>query len=61
MISVNDFDENDDVILPDTYWGELVYIFYILKDIIKNPNDRNLKLKTLFRQIKIHKRWMQVK
>ena len=57
----NDFDENDDVILPDTYWGEIVYIYYILKDIIKNPDDRKRKFDNLLRQIRIHIRWMKVR
>lgn len=61
MISIDDFDEKDDVILPDTYWGELVYIFYILKDIIRNPNDRKLKFQKLLRQIRIQRRWLKVK
>lgn len=61
MISIDDFDENDDVILPDTYWGEIVYIFYILKDIIKNPDGRKRKFDNLLKQIRIHKRWMRVK
>ncbi|MBO6087078.1 hypothetical protein J6P92_01875 [bacterium] len=61
MINIDDFDENDDVILPDTYWSELVYIFYILRDIIENPDDRKLKFQKLLSQIKIHKHWMQVK
>ena len=60
-MNIDDFDENDDVILPDTYWGEIVYIFFILKDIIKNPDDRKIKLENLLRQIRIHKRWMRVK
>lgn len=56
-----DFDEEDDVILPDTYFGELIYIFYILRDIIQNSDNRKLKFDYLLRQIRIHKRWMQVK
>ena len=59
--SLDDFDEEDDIILPDTYWGEFVYIFFILKDIFMNSNDRKIKLKNLIRQINIHKRWMKVK
>mgnify|MGYP007070188192 CR=1 FL=1 len=54
------FDENDDVILPDTYWGEFLYIIFIALDIIKGP-DRKTKFKHLQRQICIHKRWMKVK
>ena len=60
-MNIDDFDENDDVILPDTYWGKIVYIFFILKDIIKNPDGRKIKLENLLRQIRIHKRWMRVK
>ena len=54
------FDEEEDIILPDTYWGELIYIFYILKDIQKGPN-RKTKFNHLIRQIYFHKRWMKVK
>ena len=27
-----EFDEEDDIVLPDTFWGELVYIKFILID-----------------------------
>ena len=55
------FDEEDDVILPDTHFGEIVYIYYILKDIIINKTDRKKKFQNLIRQIRIYKRWVQVK
>lgn len=57
--TLDDFDEDDDVILPDTYWGELVYIFYILRYMYK-AKDKKLEFSKLLRQIRLHKRWMQV-
>ena len=55
------FDENDDVVLPDTLWGELIYIFYVLKDIISDKTNREAKSQNLIKQIKIHVRWMKVR
>lgn len=57
--SLDDFDEDDDVILPDTYWGELVYIFYILRYMYR-AKDKKEEFQKLLRQIKIHRRWMQI-
>lgn len=57
--TLDDFDEDDDVILLDTYWGELVYIFYILRYMYK-AKDKKLEFSKLLRQIRLHKRWMQV-
>ncbi len=54
-------DFEDDIILPDTYWGELLYIIACLKDILHNKSKRKILLRNLFRQIRIHRRWMQVK
>ena len=56
-----EFDEKEDIILPDTYWREIVYIVYILADIIKTRTNIRQKLFELKRQIKIHHKWMKVK
>ena len=49
------YDEDDDIILPDTHWGEILLIYYMLIDIIKGP-DKKKKLGILSRQIKFYKR-----
>lgn len=54
-----ELDEDDDIILPDTIWGELVYIKFILADMLKNPEsfkDEFIKLK---RQIYFFVLWMK--
>ena len=56
-----EIDEDDDIILPDTIWGELVYIYYILKDIRKSKENRQDKLAKLKRQIKFFICWLKVK
>ena len=56
-----EFDEKEDIILHDTYWGEIVYIVYILADIIKTRTNIRQKLFELKRQIKIHHKLMKVK
>lgn len=57
-INVMDFyDPEDDVILPDTIWGELCYICCNLDDIFFNRCDRKLTWFKLKRQIKIYIKW----
>ena len=48
---IEDFDEKEDIIIPDTVWGEIIYIKYILTDIIKNPQNIKRKIFELKRQI----------
>ena len=38
---IENFDEYEDIILPDTLWGEIIYIKFILIDTFKN--QKNLK------------------
>ena len=59
----NNFDKNEteDIILPNSWWGEIIYIFFCIKDIIKQQEDRRRKFSNLIRQIKIHQRWMKIK
>ena len=54
-------DETEDIILPNSWWGEIIYVFFCIKDIIKQPKDRRRKFSNLIRQIKIHRRWMKIK
>lgn len=55
-----EFDENEDCVLPDTIWGELVLIFYMIKDLLKS-SDKKIKFRNLKRQINIYIRWLQVR
>ena len=48
---IQNFDETDDIIIPESIWGEVVYIIYILKDIITHSKKRKEKLSALKRQI----------
>lgn len=52
-----EFDEEDDIILPQTVIGELVYICFILSDIIKTKDNRAKKWFELKRQIHFFIRW----
>lgn len=56
---IENFDEDDDIILPDTFWGEIIYITYILIDIVKSPYNRKTKLKKLKTQFKFFLRWQK--
>ena len=58
---IEDFDEKEDIILPDTVWGEIIYIKFILVDIIKNPQDIKRKIFELKRQILFFIKMMQIK
>lgn len=51
------YNPEDDVILPDTIWGELYYIYCNLEDIILNRCNRKQEWFKLKRQIKIYIQW----
>lgn len=53
-------DEEDDIIIPVTYFGEIIYILFILTDILFNKNDRKKKFNRLKCQIRIFMRWKEV-
>lgn len=55
------YDPEDDVILLDTIWGELYYIYCNLEDIIFNRCNRKESLRRLNVQIKIYIRWRKNK
>jgi len=59
--TADDFDENEDIILPDTIWGEVVYICYILSDMLKCPENFGSALTMLLRQIRFFVRWKKFK
>lgn len=56
-----DFDEDEDIILPDTLWGEIIYIKFILIDTFKNPKKLKTNYTRLIRQIRFFNRWMKIK
>jgi hypothetical protein len=57
----SDFDENEDVILPDNIIGEAIYIGFILFDIITNNSNRKAKFLKLKRQIYFFSKWIKNK
>ena len=54
---IDNFNEDDDVILPNSLFGELVYIFYILRDMAKNRENIKKKWKLLKRQMRLFRLW----
>lgn len=54
------FDPDEDIILPNSIWGEIVYIYFIIKEMIRHPETREIEWIRLKRQIRFFKRWMQV-
>jgi len=61
IYAFEDFDEEDDMILPNSYLAEFIYILFVIKDIIKNPKRRKWKFNRLITQIYMHRKWMKVK
>lgn len=57
----NIFDEEDDIILPGTFWGEIVYIKFVIVDMIKHQKNLKEKLIRLKRQIYFFLRQMKYK
>lgn len=55
------FDEQNDIIIPDSIFGELIYNKCIIADICKNPNNRKYKWLLLRRQIRFFYLWMKNK
>ena len=54
---IENFDEDEDIILPDSIFGEIVYIFYILRDIFKNRKTASRQWFLLKRQVRMFKLW----
>lgn len=48
---LENFDKEEDIILPDTYFGEFVYILFILWDIAIHRKDIKRNWQLLQRQI----------
>lgn len=58
---MNNFDEDDDVILPDTIFGELYLIIFVLFYMLCHPKERQKEWKYLKRQIRFFRLWMKNK
>lgn len=53
------FNDEDDIILPNSILGEFVYISFVLVDIMSFSQGRGEKFVKLKRQISFFKRWMK--
>lgn len=51
------FDEDEDIILPNSIFGEIVYIFYILRDMYQNRKTASKQWFLLKRQIRMFRLW----
>lgn len=49
---IENFNEDEDIILPDTLWGEIIYIKFIILDTIENPQKLKINYIRLARQIR---------
>lgn len=54
-MNIDFFDEEDDIILPVTVWGEMYYIWCILFDMFKRRDFSKSNLRRLKVQFKIWK------
>lgn len=55
------FDEYEDIIVPETFWGEIVYLYYIFKDMLVTRKDIKYKFWLLRRQLVFFRRWQCLK
>jgi hypothetical protein len=53
------FDEEEDIILPDNVFAEILYIFCILIDIIKHKENRQNRFFKLRQQIYFYIKWIK--
>lgn len=56
-----ELDDQDDIILPSSIWGEIYYIKCALYEIYKYPQMKKQKWTELRRQIMFFFRWMKNK
>lgn len=54
------FDEEDDIYMPDSTWQELKFIFFMLNYIHKHPEERSKEWKNLKRQLGLYKFWKKM-
>lgn len=45
------FDEEEYIIVPETIWGEIAYIYFILKDMLQTRKDIKNKYRLLKQQL----------
>jgi hypothetical protein len=57
--AITSFDEDEDIILPDNIFAEILYILYVLFDILKRKGNRNLRLFKLRQQIYFYIKWLK--
>lgn len=56
------FDEDDDIILPNSWFGEFYYMFVVIMDIFRSPkNEQPKKWMLLRRQIGFFRLWLKNK
>ena len=55
------FDENEDLPLPETILGEIRFIWFMIKYIIKNPKKKKKEIFNLKRQFTIYIIWLKNK
>ena len=55
------FDENEDLPRPETILGEIRFIWFMIKYIIKNPDERKKEIFNLKRQFTIYIIWLKNK
>lgn len=60
-INLKDFDEEDDIILPNTLFGEMKLVFFVISRMIKFPKEREKLSIELKRQVYFYARWMKNK
>lgn len=61
QVIIENFDEDDDIILPDTLWGEIKLIAFILCRMFKYPDERKKLYVELRRQIAFYFLWVKNK
>ena len=54
---LENFDKEENIIIPETIFGELVYILYIIRDIVINRKDIKRDLFLHKRQINFFNLW----
>ncbi len=58
---IPNFDEDDDIILPNSIFGEIYYIWCITSDMLKTRKNLDKKWMLLKRQIYFFIKWLKVK
>lgn len=53
------FDEKEDLPLPETIWGEIRFIWFMIRYIIKHPDEREKEIFNLKRQFTIYIVWLK--